>query len=65
VYFALSADGYHYTAINYGNPVLAPAQKGDWSSSVVNAFSGSRRTCHGTNSRSGLPGRKPADLAEI
>jgi hypothetical protein len=27
VYFALSNDGYHYTAINDGNPVLPPAQR--------------------------------------
>jgi hypothetical protein len=29
VYFALSNDGYRYTPINNGNPVLAPAQKGE------------------------------------
>jgi len=29
VYFALSNDGYHYTALNDGNPVLPPAQKGE------------------------------------
>ena len=29
VYFALSNDGYHFTPINDGNPVLPPAQKGE------------------------------------
>jgi len=29
VYFALSRDGYHYTALNDGNPVLPAAQKGE------------------------------------
>src|SRR5437016_362513 len=29
VYFALSNDGYHFTPINEGNPVVWPAQKGE------------------------------------
>ena len=29
VYFALSNDGYHYTPLNDGNPVVPPAQKGE------------------------------------
>jgi len=29
VYFALSTDGYHYTPLNDGNPVVPPAQKGE------------------------------------
>jgi beta-xylosidase len=29
VYYALSNDGYHYTAINDGKPVLPPAQRGE------------------------------------
>ena len=29
VYFALSNDGYHFTPLNDGNPVVPPAQKGE------------------------------------